>query len=151
MLHATGTSFGDFAALVEASRPQRGRTAPMIGLPEAGAASCFDEAGFPAGGGWEEIDFPGSAEAPAYALKIAGDAFAPAYRNGDRILVSPATPPRKADRVVVRTADGALAVRELVRMTATRVELKPIAADAPRQTLAMKDVAWIARILWASQ
>jgi len=151
VLLATGTSFSDFAELVEgAGTPQR-RTAPLIGLADAGAAGRFDDAGYPAGGGWDEIDFPGSIEEGAYALEIAGDAFAPAYRDGDRILVSPAAQPRRGDRVVVRTADGAIAARELVRVTANRVQLKPIAADAPQLTLDMKDVAWIARILWASQ
>jgi phage repressor protein C with HTH and peptisase S24 domain len=151
VLNATGTSLGDFAALVEATDKERRRTAPLIGLAQAEVAGCFDAAGLPTGGGWDQIDLPDWAAEGAYALEIAGDAFAPAYRDGDRILVSPSMPPRRADRVVVRTADGALAVRELVRLTANRVELKPIAADTPRQTLELKDVAWIARILWASQ
>lgn len=151
VMHATGTSFGDFAALVEAAGAPLHRTAPVIGLADAEAAKRFDDAGFPASGGWNEIDFPGSADEGAYALEIAGDALAPAYRNGDRILVSPAARPRRSDRVVVKTADGNLAVRELVRMTADRIELKPVVAETPVQALDVKDVAWIARIVWASQ
>ena len=150
VLHATGLSLRDFAELAE-SAEQRRRTAPLIALAAADARDLFDDAGFPAGAGWGEIEFPGPASEVAYALEISGDAFAPAYRDGDRIVVSPAARSRRGDRIVVRTAVGTLAVGEVVRMTATRIEVKPIIADGPRQTLDLKDVAWIARILWASQ
>ena len=31
---------------------------PLIGMAQAGTAGYFDDAGFPAGSGWEEIAFP---------------------------------------------------------------------------------------------
>ena len=75
----------------------------------------------------------------------------PAYRDGDVIVVSPATPIRRGDRVVVKTVGGEMMVKELKRRTAKTLELQslnPVQAD---RTLAAADVEWIARIVWATQ
>ena len=56
----------------------------------------------------------------AYALKMSGHSMQPAYRDGDVILVSPAAPMRRADRVVVRTRSGEVLVKELKRRTPSR-------------------------------
>ena len=53
----------------------------------------------------------------AYALEISGDSMKPAYRDGDVIVVSPGTPIRRGDRVVVKTSDGEVMVKELKRRT----------------------------------
>ena len=42
----------------------------------------------------------------------------PAYRKGDIIIVSPAAPIRRGDRVVVKTKKGEVIVKELTRRTA---------------------------------
>ena len=87
----------------------------------------------------------------AYALEISGESMIPAYRDGDVIIVSPAAPVRRGDRVVVKTKDGEVMVKELKRQTAKQVELKSLNADHPERTLSLEDVVWIARIVWASQ
>ena len=96
---------------------------PLIGMAQAGSRGYFDDAGFPAGNGWEEIAFPELADEHAYALEITGDSMQPVYRDGDRIVVSPATNPRRGDRVVVKTQDGEVMAKLLHRMTAQRIEL----------------------------
>ena len=75
----------------------------------------------------------------------------PAYRDGDVIIVSPAAPVRRGDRVVVKTKNGEVMVKELKRQTAKLVELKSLNADHPERTLSLDDVVCIARIVWASQ
>ncbi len=75
----------------------------------------------------------------------------PAYRDGDIIIVSPAAPVRKGDRVVVKTKDGEVTVKELKRKTAKTVEVKSLNGDHRDRTLQMADVLWIARVVWASQ
>ncbi len=65
-------------------------------------------------------------EEHAYALEISGDAMKPAYRDGDVIVVSPGTPIRRGDRVVVKTAAGEVLIRELKRRTAKTLELAPL-------------------------
>jgi phage repressor protein C with HTH and peptisase S24 domain len=75
----------------------------------------------------------------------------PAYRDGDVILVSPAAPIRRGDRVVVRTRSGEVMAKELKRRTAKSIELSSLNAEHGERMLAAADVLWIARILWASQ
>jgi phage repressor protein C with HTH and peptisase S24 domain len=75
----------------------------------------------------------------------------PAYRAGDIIIVSPGTTVRKGDRVVVKTKDGEVMVKELKRKTAKAIELKSLNAEHRDRTLPMSDVVWVARIVWASQ
>lgn len=151
VLEATGVGFSEFAALTERARPPNPRAVPLIGFAQAGADGVFDEAGAPVGQSWDEIDFPGQGEDGVYALEITGDALAPVYRDGDRILVSPSVEPRRGDRVVVKTMGGELLVKELARVTARSVELASLTPGGQDRTLDLAEVVWIARILWASQ
>jgi len=75
----------------------------------------------------------------------------PAYRDGDIIVVSPRTPIRRGDRVVVKTRAGEVMVKELKRRTAKTLELLPLNPGHVERSLAAADVEWIARIVWASQ
>jgi phage repressor protein C with HTH and peptisase S24 domain len=151
-LEATGTSIEIFVDLI---RPVGGspatRAVPLLGFAEAGAGGYFDDGGFPAGTGWDEIAFPAVNDEHAYALEVSGQSMEPAYRDGDVIVVSPAAPLRRGDRVVVKTRDGEVMVKELRRNTAKSIELKSLNTDHADRTLATPDVLWIARILWASQ
>jgi phage repressor protein C with HTH and peptisase S24 domain len=151
-LAATGTGIEAFVGLIQGDKagvPTRG--VPLLGFAEAGAGGYFDDGGFPAGTGWDEIAFPGVDDTHAYALEISGQSMEPAYRDGDVILVSPAAPLRRGDRVVVKTRDGEVMAKELKRSTAKTIELKSLNAQHPDRTIATEDVLWVARILWASQ
>ena len=150
-LAATATSLDTFVTLF-ADGP-RGATpgVPLIGFAQAGSGGYFDEGGFPAGGAWDEAAFPAVNDEHAYALEISGESMRPAYRDGDIIIVSPAAPIRRGDRVVVKTREGEVMVKELKRKTAKTIELQSLNAEHPDRTFAATDVAWIARIVWASQ
>ena len=58
---------------------------------------------------------------------------------------------RKGDRVVVKTAAGEVMIATLKRRTAKALELQPLDATQAERTMAAGDVAWVARIVWASQ
>jgi phage repressor protein C with HTH and peptisase S24 domain len=150
VLAATGTKVDTLVSLITDTIPAI-HNVPLIGFAEAGTGGYFDDGGFPVGKGWEEIAFPSVSDEHAYALEISGDSMRPAYRKGDVIIVSPAAPVRKGDRVVVKTKDGEVMVKELRRKTTKEVELKSLNADHRDRTLPMSDVLWIARIVWASQ
>jgi phage repressor protein C with HTH and peptisase S24 domain len=149
-LSATSVSVESFVSLISESNGAT-QSIPLIGFAEAGASGYFDDAGFPAGKGWDEIAFPGVTDERAYALEISGDSMLPAYRDGDVIVVSPAAPVRRGDRVVVKTRSGEIMVKELKRQTAKQVEFKSLNTDQPERTLTLEDVVWIARVVWASQ
>jgi phage repressor protein C with HTH and peptisase S24 domain len=149
-LTATGTPFDAFVGLIEHSGGAT-RAVPLLGFAEAGSGGYFDDGGFPAGEGWDEIAFPAVNDDHAFALEISGQSMEPAYRNGDIILVSPGAPIRRGDRVVVRTRGGEVMAKELKRRTAKSIELKSLNTQHADRTLVASEVLWIARILWASQ
>src|ERR1700749_1270494 len=98
-LNATGADFEEFTSLGSKSAGRAGysRVIPLLGMSQAGNAGFFDEAGFPAGQGGEEIPSQGVGIEQVYALEIAGVAMIPVYRDGDRIVVSPAASVRRGD------------------------------------------------------
>jgi phage repressor protein C with HTH and peptisase S24 domain len=147
-LDAVGASLEDFAALAEG---RQGHTAPLLGFAKAGNDGYFDDAGFPVGDGWEEVRFPGIGSENVYALEITGDSMEPVYRRGDRIVVAPGMNVRKGDRVVARTKEGEVLAKVLGRMTERTVELLSLNPSYAPRELARNDLAWMARILWASQ
>jgi phage repressor protein C with HTH and peptisase S24 domain len=154
ILEATGESFNDFLAMggafVQAnSRPAP--TLPLLGLAQAGAGGFFDPAGFPTGEGWDQVQLPQPGEPGVYALEVSGDSMLPLYRDGDRVVVSINEQVRRGDRVVVRTRDGEVMAKVLARQTANVIELHSLNPLHPPRLFEMKDVEWIARIIWASQ
>ena len=153
VLAATGETLDQFVALAGdgAGSGRRTKPVPLIGLAQAGQAGYFDDAGFPAGGGWDEIHFPEMADEHAYALEIAGDSMLPVYRDGDRILVSPSANLRRGDRVVVKTLDGEVMAKQLGRLTVQRIELKSFNPAFEDRAFAMSDIGFVHRIIWASQ
>jgi phage repressor protein C with HTH and peptisase S24 domain len=127
------------------------RPVPLIGLAQAGAGGFFDDGGYPAGQGWDEITFPGPADDAAYALQVAGESMLPLYRDGDIIVVSPSARVRRGDRVVVKTTGGEVMAKILKRQNATELELASFTPEHAGRVVAAGDVAWMARIMWASQ
>src|SRR5690606_19102199 len=98
VLAATGASLEEFVALVnDGPALRRTRMVPLLGMAQAGGDGYFDDAGFPAGSGWEEIAFPEIADEHCYALEITGDSMLPVYRDGDRVVVSPSGSLRRGD------------------------------------------------------
>ena len=157
VLEATGASLEGFAALISgAATPTSGsrvpgRSVPLIGLAQAGSEGFFDDAGFPVGGGWDEVSLPDLTDPHAYALEISGASMEPVYRDGDQVIVSPAAPIRRGDRVVLRTAKGEVMAKQLARRSARRIELLSLNPEFPDFNLDLAEVAWMHRILWASQ
>jgi phage repressor protein C with HTH and peptisase S24 domain len=149
-LAATNNSIDTFVQLIGDTAPTV-QSVPLLGFAQAGAGGYFDDSGFPTGKGWDEAALPSANDEHAYALEISGDQMKPAYRDGDVIVVSPGTPIRRGDRVVVKTKAGEVMVKELKRRTAKTLELQSLNPNNVDRTLAAADVEWIARIVWASQ
>ena len=149
-LGATNVPFDTFVSLIE-DTPRVVQSVPLLGFAQAGAGGYFTDGGFPVGKGWDEVGLPSVNDEHAYALEISGDSMKPAYRDGDIIVVSPGAQIRKGDRVVVKTNDGEVMVKELKRRTAKTLELSSLNPNHVDRTLAASDVEWIARIVWASQ
>ncbi|MBO6637013.1 MAG: helix-turn-helix transcriptional regulator [Roseitalea sp.] len=166
VMEATGASMDDLVSLMVPDRYGTGfsepgatanyvpptRRIPLLGMAQAGSGGFFDADGFPAGEGWDHAAFPDAGlGADVYALEITGDSMLPLYRDGDTIIVSPAASVRRGDRVVVKTRDGEVMAKILKRQTADRMELGSANPDHADRSFDRGEIAWIARILWASQ
>src|SRR5450755_3911138 len=149
-LTATNQSIDHFVQLI-GDTARAVQTVPLLGFAQAAGSSHFDDGGYPTGKGWDEMALPSVDDEHAYALEIAGDAMTPAYRDGDVIVVSPGMPIRRGDRVVVKARGGEVMVKEMKRRTAKTLELQSLNPVHVDRTLAVSDVEWIARIVWASQ
>lgn len=146
-LAATGSSIDTFVQLI-GDHGRDMQSVPLLALVQAAHPGHFDAHGYPTGRGWDEVTLPVAGENHSFALKISGDALRPAYRDGDVIVVTPGTPIRRGDRVVVKTEAGEVLIGELKRRSAKALELAPLDADGPDRALASDDVEWVARIAW---
>jgi phage repressor protein C with HTH and peptisase S24 domain len=159
VLDATGASLEAFTSLVSGARALAsngaGRTTvrriPLIGFAQAGGDGFFDDGGYPVGGGWDEVTIPEIGDPNAYALEVSGESMEPVFRDGDMVIVSPAAPIRRGDRVVVRTMHGEVMTKQLSRRSARRIELRSLNPAHPNYSFDLTEVAWMHRIVWASQ
>ena len=165
VLAATGIGIDAFASLVTGTpapsrradgaagrgAPAEARRIPLIGFAQAGADGYFDDGGYPVGGGWDEIAVPEVGDQNAYALEISGESMEPVFRDGDTVIVSPAAPVRRGDRVVVRTGKGEVMAKELKRQSAKRIDLRSLNPAHPDRGFDLAEIAWMHRIVWASQ
>jgi len=154
ILAATGASLDEFLSLVnehDSAQSRELKLIPLIGFAQTGGGGFFDDGGFPAGTGWEEVAFPQLRDENIYALEITGDSMMPVYRDGDRIIVSPNAGIRRGDRIVVKTKDGEVMAKILQRQTARTLELASFNVEHKLRVIPVDEVVWMARILWASQ
>ncbi|WP_104662751.1 S24 family peptidase [Ensifer adhaerens] len=159
VLEATGATMDQFTSLLQPDEgpsslePAAAATIPLIGFAQAGAGGFFDDGGFPAGQGWDVIDFPTDAEkrSGTYALGVQGDSMLPLYRDGDILIVDPGAPVRRGDRVVVKTREGEVMAKVLTRQTPRMIELLSLNPEHPNRSFETSQIEWIARIIWASQ
>lgn len=154
ILQVTGATMSDFFGMIDqnaaAPATQVQSQIPVIGFAQAGRAGYFDEDGYPAGDGWDFVTAPATSH-HTYALKVSGESMAPLYRDGDVIIVEPGATPRKGDRVVVKTREGEVMAKELLRYSGGRVELRSLNPAHDSRAFAIEEIAWMARIAWVSQ
>lgn len=154
ILSATGITFSEFVNYLSEQQTQptsNVRRIPVIGYAQAGAQGYFDDAGYPTGTGWDELLFPDISDPNAYALQITGESMAPVYRDGDTVIVSPATNIRRGDRVVVKTTNGEVMAKQLNRRGNRRIDLTSLNAEHGERTLSTDEVVFMHRIIWVSQ
>jgi phage repressor protein C with HTH and peptisase S24 domain len=154
-LAATNTSLDILVQLIGESGRNIAQALPRIGFAHmrnpAENSGAFDDAGIPVGKAWDEIAFPAVDDENTYAIEVSGNSLEPAYRDGTVLIVSPNASIRRGDRLVVKTKDGKVTVSELKRRTSKIIELRSIDSAPAERTVALRDVLWMQRIVWASQ
>jgi phage repressor protein C with HTH and peptisase S24 domain len=158
IIEATGSSLDELFALIEGkptpgddALPRQVSPVPLVGFAQAGAGGFFDDAGFPAGEGWDLIELPGRAPEGTYALGIQGDSMLPLYRHGDILIVDPNAPVHRGDRVVVKTTGGEVMAKVLEKQTTKAIDLLSLNPEHENRTIPTMEVEWVARVIWASQ
>lgn len=152
VLDATGASLAELVSLVgDGDAAALSHRLPLLDYTQAGQMGRFNERGVPMGKGWDEVLFPQIADRDAYALEVMGTELEPVYRDGDLIVVSPAANVRRGDRVLVKTRDGTLMARQLMRQSALKVEFGSINSQSGDEVLDAQAITWMSRIVWASQ
>ncbi len=163
VLGATGASMEQFLGFMHPAERDNGgadhafpppaSSIPLLGFAQAGAGGFFDDGGFPAGQGWDMVEFPVAPgqKGGVYALEVQGESMLPLYRDGDVLIVEPGAQIRRNDRVVVKTREGEVMAKVLLRQSAKSIELLSLNPEHPNRSFDLADVEWIARIIWASQ
>ncbi|MBC6444298.1 MAG: helix-turn-helix transcriptional regulator [Alphaproteobacteria bacterium GM202ARS2] len=152
ILKATDSHFSAFVSDKESAKGRKSAVIiPLIGMAQAGKDGYFDDGGHPTGFGGDVIDFPDIKDSNAYALQISGDSMLPLYRDGDIVVISPASNVRTGDRIVLKTKRGEIMAKELRRKTNQTIHLKSLNQTYDDVTIPTHQVEWLARIIWASQ
>jgi phage repressor protein C with HTH and peptisase S24 domain len=155
ILTATTTTMAEFVGLIygdSGGGPLRpAQRVKCIRLSDAAAPEAFDASGFPAKGAWDDIDVPLIEDRFAFVIELDRDLAPPVYRTGDLLIVSPSSSIRRHDRVIAKRQTGDLEVGVLTRRTAQRVLMEDLLGHGEETSLVASEIAWLARIVWASQ
>lgn len=150
ILDATGTDLDDFLALVLSDRsPTPNKVIPLIAMTEIDDA--FDDKGRPQGSNWNDLGFPELPTGTVFAVELTDTRMMPIYRDGDILVCASDIPLRRGDRVMLKLHQGDVIGGTLRRKTLTGIDVMPFGLAAAEISVADREAAWIARILWASQ
>lgn len=155
ILGATGTELPAFVALMEddaGPAASASPSLPSLRLDRSARGGCFDAHGYPSGTEWAPEDLfrrDDTGGRAVHMVEISGRAFEPIYRDGDRLILSPAAPLRRGDRAAAGMQDGTIVIGEVVRRTATRLAL--LLPSGETEIFSAPDLLWTARILWTGR
>jgi len=155
ILEATQTSMAEFVTLIDDTPGPPPRAAELrlksIRLSQI-AEDTFDHSGFPREGDWEDVDFPAIEDPRAYIIELDRDAAQAFCRPGSLVVVSPSSSVRRHDRIILKSKkEDILMLGTIKRKAAQHYTLIDTGGQPDETTIATKDIAWIARILWVSQ
>jgi len=154
ILEATQTSMAEFVTLIDETPGPAQRAAELrlksIRLSQISDES-FDKSGFPSAGEWEDVEFPAIEDPRAYIVELDRDGTQAFCRPGSLVVVSPSSSVRRHDRIILKSKEGTLLLGTIKRKTAQNYTLVDTGGQPDETTIATRDIAWVARILWVSQ
>lgn len=152
VLAATKAGMGEFVSLMGEDRSHGlAQRFALVTLSDCQRGGQFSKHGKLEKANPEEVLVPNVQDPDAFALKIDNDVCAPFFRDGDIVIVSPNAAVRKGDRVAVGLTSGRVLLKSLARTGPVNIELHDLPAASDYTTTPKSDVAWLARIVWASQ
>lgn len=160
ILEATGESLDTLLDVLKGRLPGNTRSAPyadqvqmvpVAGFSEASQQAAFDKDGRPSSKMWDQMQFPDPKAKGLFALEISNSELSPFYRQGDILIVDRQQAIRRGDRVLVRLADGNLKLFVMARQNPSDFEFHSLSPPVTQTSIQRSSIAWVARILWASQ
>jgi len=152
VLDATGATLSDFVSLVGRDIGAAAwQNTPLLRFSLAQKEASFDSRGRPAGEAWTWRRLPRSGDPKAFAIEIDVQDFAPIYRRGDQLLVSPLAEPAERARLLIRLSSGELLLHEVLRHNLQLLEVQTLQRSGPVIGFRRSAIAWTARVLWSSQ
>jgi phage repressor protein C with HTH and peptisase S24 domain len=155
VLAATSCTMTDLTELIGAddnAPPSQG--IPLIGLAQASQDGCFDKDGLPKGKSWNITAMPGihlNSPDDLYAIQVNDSSMHPTYRKNDILIISPSVKTRKNDRVIIKTRDGDILIKEVKKKTPDTLALQTLNDENKDHKFDLNNVTWMAKILWVSQ
>ncbi|MGE8400852.1 MAG: LexA family protein [Delftia tsuruhatensis] len=125
------------AAALQRQLPQGTRRYPLLGLQQAGGRSAEDAMGDADDEHFLGIEVASDNASPrAFFVRLEDNAMAPEIREGDRVLIDPALPPRPGDCVLATDSRQQAILRKyrvrgLDKAGAEIFELVPLNEDHP--------------------
>lgn len=160
VLAVTGASMATFVTLM--AQPEEAtshpliagpRYLPLVSLNDKVAVDRLekDPTGNQARNNGAEFLFPDPRREGGHALlalRVEDDRYLPVYRAGDVLVVAKDSSLTAGYRAVVQNRDGALLIGDVLRMTATRLDLAPIVGVTGPLEIPLDHVAWMGRLVW---
>lgn len=155
ILTVTQSNMQEFILLVEQTVPSMpAHEIPAISLDGRLSGRDFDVMGNPRGGRW----VPATPQSPqvglhthnCYGLSVGNTDFEPVYRKGALLVACPDVQARTGDRILLCDAGGMIHMATLLPPKENHVVMRPVTTDKAFQ-IAIGDIVWVSRILWASQ
>jgi len=152
VLEATGATLSDFVTLLGSERNlDSWQNTPLLPYSAAQKPDSFDGRGRPSGEGWSWRRLPRTGDPNAFALELDLPDFAPIYRRGDLLLLSPLAEPDDGARLLLRLASGEVLLQEVLGHNLQLLELQAIQRTGPVVSLRRSSLSWTARVLWTGQ
>lgn len=149
VLAATGVEVDDFLAPLKSDGRANLPLIPFRAL-DGDFAEGLDAAGLPEIAQWDRISNPAAEFEDLIAIGLTDKRFAPIYREGDILIVSPSAECRRGDRVFILGHDKSADIAVLRQNTSNALHVRALTGE---ETSSIKhaQIRLLARILWVSQ
>lgn len=152
VLAATNATLNDFTVLLEEESQEHPSQRFAVFALSAGrhgdpASVSFDLRAAKS----QEDSVPQVRDPDAFALEIDSGAYAPIFPKGSVVIVSPNAARQIGDVIAVALDSGQILLRCLIREDTESIALQDLSSASKEIPVAHRDIAWLARILWASQ
>lgn len=157
VLHVTKTDFLEFGAILKPESLPETKEPCIFAANSNTAAPILPQAGFFENGSTYNgnkqklIPLPDGQFEGNFAYRISDNSMLPVYRENDIVVISSKTKPHPGDRVVIKTEDGEIKVRVLLRSTADTVTTTTFNSNMSEEIIAKETLEWVRKITWASQ